>query len=270
MRSLTSIIVPVHDAPAETRKCLESVRRHTRAPYELIVVDDASARATARYLDSLDGIALIRHGRNQGFPKAVNAGMRAARGDSLVWLNSDAIVTPSWLDLMLDCARGDRRIGAVGPVTNNTPGPQAVVTLPESFSPTPKNLDLFAAAWTLRHRGARLAAHRLTGFCLLVKRAAAESVGLLDERFGKGYAEDLDYGLRLIQAGHRLAIAGDAFVYHKGQASFGTGRSSALDEKARRLFVEKWCRLSLGFLDRFNGDLKEAPRPFQPLTKRRS
>ncbi|MFI5350006.1 MAG: glycosyltransferase family 2 protein, partial [Elusimicrobiota bacterium] len=259
------IVVPVHDALPETRKCLDSVRRHTRPPYELIVVDDASARPTAKYLDSIDGITLIRNGENRGFSKAVNAGMRAARGEFLVWLNSDSIVTPSWLDLMVDCARGDKRIGAVGPATNNTRSPQAVVSLPESFSPTPENLEMLAAAWTLRHRGSRQITHRLTGFCFLVKRRAFESVGMLDERFGKGYAEDLDYCLRLIQAGHRLAIAADAFVYHKGQASFRAGKGSdALDRKARELFVDKWCRLTLGFLDQFNDDLKEPSRPFNP------
>ncbi len=261
-KALVSIIVPVHNAPAQTRACLDSVRRNTRKPYELIVVDDASGPATAGFLDSREGIRLIRNKKNLGFARSVNAGMRAANGDYIVWLNSDAIVTTGWLDAMLACARSDRQIGAVGPVTNDAKSPQAIVDIPRDFSLGNGRVDALAALWARHHGGSFQTTHRLTGFCLLLKRHAVRAVGAVDERFGRGYAEDLDYCLRLIQAGYRLAIAKGTFVYHQGRASFSAvGDAERMDEKARRLFVEKWCRLTLMFMNQFNEDLKERPRP---------
>ena len=63
-----------------------------------------------------------------------------------------------------------------------------------------------------------------SGFCLLIRRAVIEAIGLLDEQFGIGCFEDDDYCLRAIQAGYRAVIAADAFVHHFGGRTFAGQR----------------------------------------------
>ena len=96
----------------------------------------------------------------------------------------------------------------------------------------------------------------------MLKREAFESVGLMDERFGIGCYEDFDYSLRLRQAGWKLKVAKDVFVRHQLHASFsGHEHCFSWVIKNREVFVDKWCRKALQFLDDIDPELKTpAPR----------
>jgi GT2 family glycosyltransferase len=62
------------------------------------------------------------------------------------------------------------------------------------------------------------------GFCLLITRATLERFGTFDEIYGDGYCEESDYCMRITAEGFRTVVADDAFVYHRGGASFGKSR----------------------------------------------
>lgn len=246
-RGLTSIVIPCLDKLRYTRECLAQLARHTSGPYELIVVDNGSKDGTAAFLARQPRVRLIRNKKNLGFAKAINQGMRAARGRYVVWLNNDAVVTPGWLEGLIACAERSPAIGAVGPCTNEAVGYQRVSPVPYKDN---KGLLRFSQAWAMKNRGRSLAAHRLTGFCLLLKREAVRQVGLLDERFTPACYEDYDYCLRLRQAGYDLACALDVFVHHHGHKSYKSDeamlRQAAL---SRDVFLDKWCHQTLQFLD---------------------
>ena len=57
-------------------------------------------------------------------------------------------------------------------------------------------------------------------FCVAIPRRIIDAIGLLDEEFGRGYFEDLDYSLRVKKAGYRLAITETCFIFHQGSSSF--------------------------------------------------
>ena len=99
---------------------------------------------------------------------------------------------------------------------------------------------------------------KLSGFCLMMKRAVYESIGGLDERFGLGLFDDDDLAERARRAGFALAVARDLFVHHFGSRTFvgnGIDAESLLDENARR-FAAKWGQ------DRPRGR-RVALRPFE-------
>jgi GT2 family glycosyltransferase len=92
-----------------TRHCLQSVCRHTRLAFELIVVDNRSTDGTGAYLAGVADAArvpvtVIANRTNQGFPAGINQGLRAARGGYLVLLNHDVVVTDVWLDQLVGLA----------------------------------------------------------------------------------------------------------------------------------------------------------------------
>ncbi len=110
-----SIVIPVFGKPLLTFTCLKSVQAHTPAgQYEVIVVDDASPEPVAEQLKDVAGIRIVRNPENLGFIGTCNRGAELARGEIIVFLNNDTIVTPGWLDAILAVFRDHPDAGLVG------------------------------------------------------------------------------------------------------------------------------------------------------------
>jgi len=243
------IIVCVHNALDDAKRCLESVVRYTRMPYRLVLVDDGSEAVTATYLQEwamTQGALWLRDEPASGYTRAANRGLRQSAGDYVVMLNSDTLVTPDWLDRLIACAESDPRIGLVGPLSNtaswqsvpellDATGDWADNPLPQWVSPAEYARSLAALSGRLYPRLAFL-----NGFCLLIKRAVIDEVGLFDEAtFGQGYGEENDYCLRARELGWQLAVADDTFVYHAQSRSYSHERRRQLSEAAHEKLIAK-------------------------------
>ncbi|MGG0640744.1 bifunctional glycosyltransferase family 2 protein/class I SAM-dependent methyltransferase [Bacillus altitudinis] len=240
MKGKTSIVMLTYNELHLTKKCIDSIKKHTRRDeYELIIVDNASSDGTKEYVRQLEDVVLIDNEKNQGFAKGCNQGAKKATGDSLLFLNNDTIVTENWLLPLREALFASERIGMVGPVSNYVSGPQLVQP---SYTDV-KELPAFAKAYTASKKGQRTYVHRLVGFCLLVKRELIEDVGLFDERFVYGSFEDDDLCLRSLLKGYQLQIVHDSFVHHHGHATFNANEEtniSTLFAENRLRFLDKW------------------------------
>ena len=242
--TLASVIIPCFNQLEFTRLCLPALFRYTRKPWELIVVDNGSTDGTAPYLAGVRDAAPVRvevltNPANRGFPAACNQGLKAARGEYVVLLNNDAVVTHDWLDQLIALVESDPAIGLAGPMSNYASPPQLVEHVPYA------DLDAmhrFAGHWREAHRGQWLTVDKLSGFCLLLKRRALEALGGLDERFGLGFFDDDDLALRAQEAGFSLAVAHDLFVHHFGSRTFTGARidAEALLTENEAKFTAKW------------------------------
>jgi len=156
-------------------------------------------------------MTLVSNAQNLGFPAAINQGLKVARGEYLVLLNNDAVVTDGWLNQLIALAemdsdvttkhtkdtkgekgRQDRegmRIGLAGPMSNYASPPQLVENVPYTNL---EEMHAFARRWREKHRGQWFTTVKLSGFCLLMKRAVYEAIGGLDEQFGLGFFDDDD------------------------------------------------------------------------------
>ena len=92
---MISVIIPIIDQKEMTLACIDSVEAHTD-DYEIIIVDNGSE---PRWFNRK--LAYIRNEENLGFPVAVNQGIRAAKGENIILLNNDVIVTPGWADRLI-------------------------------------------------------------------------------------------------------------------------------------------------------------------------
>ncbi|MCY0870514.1 MAG: bifunctional glycosyltransferase family 2 protein/class I SAM-dependent methyltransferase [Firmicutes bacterium] len=264
---ITSIILLTHNKLDFTRTCVDSIRRHTPAhTYEIIVVDNASNDGTAAWLNEQEDIVPVRNRTNVGFPAGCNQGLRMARGDTVMLLNNDTVVTPHWLKYLRDCLGSSDRIGAVGPVTNSASYYQ---TIPTTYH-TEQELDAFACDVHEQNRGRWEKRLKLVGFCMLIKRAVLDAVGELDERFSPGNFEDDDLSLRILQAGYDLRLCHDVFIHHAGSATFRDAPSSFSDTLRlnARKFSGKW-----GFVPAHSTQIRfdvlsllDRHAPDQPLT----
>ena len=263
----TSIIILSHNTYAYTRACIESVRRYT-APgsYELIAVDNGSTDGSVPYLLALPYVRCIENYENKGFPAGCNQGMAAAKGEDILLLNSDTIVTPNWLENLRKALYASPKTGAVGCVTNyaandqQTDVPKHVIDSAESFVKrymdkreifSPEALESYSLTRNASNPGKWEPRPMLTGFCFLLRKEVYEKIGGFDEVYGMGNFEDNDYSLRILQAGWNLILCKDTFIVHFGSRSF-FGVSSpeevrkrqlsylSLLERNRRIFEERW------------------------------
>ena len=241
---LTSVVMVARDNLAVTTQCLASIYAHTHRSFEVVLVDNGStedlrglvARLRARH----GNITWLRNPGDVGYAQACNQGLAAARGEYLAILHNDVVVTPGWLSRQLALMALHPTIGLTGPALSSGSGLQSVSM--KNY----RNLDdlpLFAESWAVNHAGEHAVTMPLSGACLVMKRQVVSRIGGLDSAFGSAIHTDDDFCVRAQRAGYRLAVAYDAFVYHRGAATWkalGLDRAAAAEE-AWRAFCRKWA-----------------------------
>ena len=208
-----SIIIVSYNAREDLKRCLESL---TAAPaaavHETIVVDNASSDGSAAVARDA-GAQVIDAGSNLGFARANNLGIRASRGTNVLLLNSDTIVPAGALDRLLSELARDQSVAVVGPRLVDAAGQPEL-----SFGPMIGPINEIRQQWRAARNVTALTARRrypdwVSGACLLVRRADADAVGLLDERFFM-YTEDVDFCAAIRARGRRILFAPEVEVVH--------------------------------------------------------
>ena len=228
MRDL-SIVVPTHDTRELTLRCLAALAPLADAGAQVVLVDDGSRDDTAGAVRAAHGfVEILRNEEAQGFSRAANRGLGAARGRLLLLLNSDTEVDAS-VRRALEAFESDERLGAAGAALVGTDGASqwSGGRLPTRgwlvamASGLPALLGALPGYRRLRPPGAAGAdAEWVTGAALLVRRAAWEQVGPLSEAFAF-YGQDLDFCQRLRDRGWRVRLLADWRVVHVGGATIG-------------------------------------------------
>lgn len=247
---LVDIVLCVHNALEDVKECLNSVIRHTKVDYRLLIVDDGSQAETRDFLKSWvqehSVATLFRNETARGYTKAANIGLRASKGDYVILLNSDTIVTPGWIEKLIECATSRKDIGIVGPLSNcaswqsipeifDKNGGWMINNLPEGYS-----LEMFNKIVTNVSEKTFPCVSFVNGFCYMIKRAVIDAIGWLDEEsFPYGYGEENDFSIRARKAGFKLAIADHAYVYHSKSRSFGHERRQELSKQGSAAFKSK-------------------------------
>lgn len=226
------------------KQCLASVFQRTSWPdFRVVVVDNGSDAGTLDYLRIVEAqesrLKVVINGKNLGFAAANNIGLRLL-GDceTLVLLNNDTVVTPDWLGkLVRYAARTD--LGMVGPVTNWTGNEARIEATYDSLA----GMEKFAQVYTAAHEGRMFDISVLAMYCVAFRREVFQRVGELDEGYGMGMFEDVDYAEGIRKLGMRVVCCEDIFVHHYGMASFSKldpAEYQRLFEKNRTYFERKW------------------------------
>ena len=244
----TSIIIVSHNGLRETTApCLESIFRNgARSDFEVVVVDNDSSDETPAYLTEMmerePRLRCIFNKSNRGFAGGNNDGLKISSGSFLILLNSDCIVTKSWIEGLTALPAQDSAIGLAGPVSNSVGNEQRIFTR----GIRPEEIIEEGLAWVSNSGGGRFETEMLSFFCVAMRRDVLDRVGMLDEDFGLGFYEDDDYCMRARRAGYKLMCAEDVFVYHRGGGSFsriGNETRKMMKENRRKLETKHSCRL---------------------------
>ncbi len=220
-RGLVSIVMLSWNALEYTKIALESIRRWTTGPYEILIVDNGSNEETVAWLKAQEGIRVILNPVNRGYAAGNNQAIAHAGGDFVVLLNNDVTVTEGWLDGLLGAFDRVPGLGISAPRSNQIAGDQLV---PDAQYTGPDGLAEFARGRALRYRGQGYLTDRAIGLCLCIDRRVIQEVGGLDERFGLGNFEDDDYSIRVRAAGYKIYVCDDVFIHHFGSRSFAANK----------------------------------------------
>ena len=241
---VVSVVVLCYNNLEYTQACLDSLEKHSDYPnLEVIAVDNASSDATPEYLARWEregrNRRYIANATNLGFSGGNNVGLAAAKGDYLVLLNNDTFVTPGWVRTMVSHLLRDPSVGLVGPVTNNI-GNEARIQIEYADM---EEMVVNAGKHTRLHAGLSFPLNTAAFFCVMMTRAAYETVGPMDEAFGVGFFEDDDYCRRLDQHNLGVICADDVFVHHHLSASFNKLKAEAkqaLFDQNKAVYEAKW------------------------------
>jgi len=245
------IIIVNYNTAAHLAACLASLRDAPPAtPHRITVVDNASTDMSLAWVtEKWPDVEMVSLPENVGFAAANNVGIRRTSAPLILLLNSDTVVPEGAIDRLVArleatsvVAAGPRLIDATrspevsfGPML--TPWSEAVqrlrVKLAASKSP-------WARRYVARHVSQERIVDWVSGACLLVRRAAAEEAGLLDERYFM-YEEDVDFCAALRARGGRILFTPAAEILHLRGGSFAaTGQAvSPLYDRSHLRFYEK-------------------------------
>ena len=220
-----SVVIVNYNTAKLTFDCIESIISKTKElDYEIIVVDNDSTDGSCDMLDEdFPAIKYIRNSKNVGFGKANNKGAEMARGDYILILNPDTMLTETTLSEMFKFSERQDNFGAAGVQFMDGSGEY----LPESKRNFP---DLkVAGAKLLGYSKYYYANHIkqndiaevdiLTGAFMFVKKEVYDKIGGFDEDFFM-YGEDIDLSYRVTKAGFKNFYVGKSKVLHfKGEST---------------------------------------------------
>ena len=227
---LVSIIIPTRNGLQLVRQCIESIlAKTTYANYEILLIDNGSdEQETLDYFKKLGTeprVRVIRDDRPFNYSALNNAAVKVAKGEFVLLLNNDIeIITPTWLtELVSHAAR--RGVGAVGArlwYPNDTLQHGGVILgIGGVAGHSHKYLARYSNGYFCRAKLTQTLS-AVTAACLLIRKSIYEEVGGLNEVDLRVAFNDVDFCLRVREAGYRNIWTPFSECYHHESATRGT------------------------------------------------
>lgn len=237
------IVIPIFNQSNFTVKCLQSISKYSEEKYDItcVLVDNGSdsknKEEVNKCINNISNISIkiLNFDKPIGYVKATNAGIKYAleqKADYICLQNNDTEVTEGWMSLLINPITG--QTAGSGPTTNSPLAIQGFNLLRKNgvLKDLPNNIDKISkeeAAKVLKEKYKNKVipitwkARPFTPafFCTMF-RADIFKRFLLDECYGNGYADDIDYCFRIMQYGINLAYVPAAYVLHNHRTTFSS------------------------------------------------
>ena len=253
------IIIPAINHSFFTSSLINSIKKHTRIPYNIIYVDNGSGIGEFnRVLQTLEGTnhLVIRNSSNLGFVKAINQGLRLSSAEYICFQNNDTIIFENCLEQLIYHLEENSSTGIISPIASVGGGRQGVEiikSISSWYELEIKNLDLerlshqeISSYMYERFQNKLLEVKGTIAFySVIMPRSTFDKVGYLDEKYELGLYEDDDYCHRVASEGLKLAIALDVYVWHLAGTTFKsiypTIETADLLLPNKQIFAKQWA-----------------------------
>lgn len=236
---LVSILLVLYNQAPLTLLCIESILKFAPAPYELVIVNNASADETGQLLDRLVNVTLLNNDHNEGFVKAVNLGVEQCRGKYLLLLNNDAMLHLYAIESAIRTLETTADAGAVG---------GRILLLDGSLQEAGSMIFSDGSCLGYGRHGVADAPEYMfrrpvdycSGAFLLCETKLFRELGGFDLDYAPAYYEDSDFCVRLQERGLKVIYDPGAVITHYEFASSGgQQKASELQDKHRQVLLRK-------------------------------
>lgn len=233
-----SVIVPIYNALDEVKFLLDSLIENFNFYFgEVLLINDCSKEDTYNYLNEFvkanPQFTLINNEENLGFVKTCNKGMKLAKGDIVILLNSDTMIPSGFCERIIKCFNSDEKIGIASPISSFSNA--YYISMRKDMSLEDMNERLLK-----RHKCIYPQITTAEGFCYCIRKSVIDQIGYLDEIYGKGYGEESDYSCRASVNGWKNILIDDLYVYHKRCCSFGDKQRALLKQKNMDIYLDRY------------------------------
>ena len=216
-----TIVIPNYNGKKFLENCIESLYEQDYKNMDIIVVDNGSTDGSIEFIESrYSDVKLIKLDKNYGFSKAVNEGIKEAKGEYVVLLNNDTKTTSNWLQELVNCIDKDENIFSCSSKmlkyddisTIDDAGDEYTIlgwayqngnNKPETLYSKPKEVFSSCAG------------------AAIYRKSILDKIGYFDESFF-AYLEDVDIGYRARIHGYKNVYCPAAICYHIGSATTGS------------------------------------------------
>ena len=228
---MVSVIVVNYNSHDKVARCVASIF-NGNIDLDVIVIDNASTDESLSLLESSfpdeSRLKIVRNQHNLGFAVGCNMGARLAKGECLLYLNPDCLVTENTVEILRASLKNSSTVGMVGGLLLNPDGSEQVGArraIPTPWRTLVRVFNLSGLAKRYPRLFSDFNLHQqplpdqpieveaISGACMLVRREALEDVGELDEGYFL-HCEDLDWCMRFRQKGWKILFVPDARVTH--------------------------------------------------------
>ena len=235
-RPVVSVVVPNWNGAHHLPTCLDSLRRQTFRPFEVIVVDNGSTDQSLELLAREYGeVQVLALSENRGFTGACNAGIRQAQGEFIALLNNDTEVDPRWLTEVAAAFHRHPQAGLVASKMLLFDRRDVLHTAGDIYrvDGVPGNRGVWQPDVGQYDREEPV--FSACGGSAAYRRSMLDQVGLLDEDFFYS-CEDVDLAWRAQLAGWECIYAPTAVVYHKLSAT-GGGVTASFHDGRNAIYI---------------------------------
>ena len=271
--ALVSIVIVSWNSARFLSKCLDSIRCQSHPDLEMIVVDNASEDGSVELVRRLyPEVKLLVNGANEGFARGQNMGIQASRGEYVLSLNPDVILTQTYVSEVLRAANLDNRVGMVtgklyrimddfcmdGNILDSTG---------MYFTPEGRHFDRGSQEVDRGQYDQLEYVFGVSAAAALYKREMIEDVKLSGEYFDEdffAYREDADLSWRAQIMGWKALYAPQAVAYHvrkvlptnRRQVSWQINMHSVKNRFMMRIKNQTWSNYAGMFLPMMWRDLQ--------------
>ena len=207
-----SVIVPVYNRPDEIDELLDSLARQTFNDFEVLIIEDGSSipcnEIVQNYQSTLSINYFPKENSGQGFSR--NYGFQRAAGEWLIVFDSDCIIPEYYFDAVESYLKNNHVDGYGGPDRAH-----------EGFSPVQKAISYsMTSVFTtggIRGNKKHLGTYHPRSFNMGIHKDVFKKTGgyILTKK-----GEDLEFSIRIMENGFKMAFIEEAYVYHKRRTNF--------------------------------------------------
>jgi GT2 family glycosyltransferase len=235
-----SVLIVVYGGGALAIDAVASLVKHTKQPFEVIIVDNASRDDSVSAIRAgISGMRLFTEDTNLGFGGGNNRAAQAVRAPLICMLNPDARVTSGWLEPLLAVLE-DPSVGAVAPALIGADGSlQEAGAMVDHWGYTgPIGTRGFGQAVPAPDR--RTTVDYASAACLLMRSDTFRALEGFDPAYRLAYYEDVDLCMRLWERGLQVWAEPASRVIHLGGGTVTPVVSQALWHHNRSVFLHRW------------------------------